>query len=149
MFVDEWLVSVNCSVMSWTEEPSRLHSPWGCSHVIKVTKPVQIGIAIKSPYRLQRVAYMAAVLLLFSSSSSESCSVVSDSLWPHGPYSPWNSSGQNTGVGGLSILQGIFPTQGSNPGLLHCRWVLYQLSHLEGLATYLTPSPLLPKNHLL
>ena len=43
-----------------------------------------------------------------------------NSLWPHGPYSPWNSPGQNTGVGSLSLLQGIFPTQGSNPGLLHC-----------------------------
>ena len=91
---------------------------------------------------------------------SESHSVVSDSLQPHGPYSPWNSPGQNTGVGSLSLpgdlpnpgiesrsptlqgdslpaeppgkpentgvrslslLQGIFPTQGSNQGLLHCR----------------------------
>ena len=43
--------------------------------------------------------------------------------------SPWNSSGQNTGGGSLSILQGIFPTQGSNPGLPHCRQILYQLSH--------------------
>ena len=43
--------------------------------------------------------------------------------------SPWNSPGQNTGVGRHSLLQGIFPTQGSNPGLLHCRWILYQLSH--------------------
>ena len=43
-------------------------------------------------------------------------------------YSPWNSPGQNTGVGSLSLLQGIFPTQGSNPGLLHCRQILYQLS---------------------
>ena len=60
---------------------------------------------------------------------SKSCSVVSDSLWPHGLYSPWNSAGQNTGVGSLSLLQGIFPTQGSNPGLLHCRQILYQLSH--------------------
>ena len=40
-----------------------------------------------------------------------------------------NSLGQNTGVGSISLLQGIFPTQGSNPGLLHNRWVLYQLSH--------------------
>ena len=46
-----------------------------------------------------------------------------------GPYSPWNSLSQNTGVGSLSLLQGIFPTQGSNPGLLHCRQILYQLSH--------------------
>ena len=42
---------------------------------------------------------------------------------------PWNSPGQNTGVGSLSLLQGIFPTQGSNPGLPHCRQILYQLSH--------------------
>ena len=38
-------------------------------------------------------------------------------------YSPWNSPGHNTGVGGRSLLQGIFLTQGSNPGLLHCRWM--------------------------
>ena len=60
---------------------------------------------------------------------SESRSVVSNSLWPHGLYSLWNSPGQNTGVGSLSLLQQIFPTQGSNAGLLHCRWILYQLSH--------------------
>ena len=41
---------------------------------------------------------------------------------------PWNSPGQNTGVGSLSLLQGIVPIQGSNPGLLHCRQILYQLS---------------------
>ena len=62
-------------------------------------------------------------------SKSESRSVVSDSLQPHGLYSPWNSPGQNTGVGDLSLLQGIFPIQGLNPRLSHCRWILYQLSH--------------------
>ena len=46
-------------------------------------------------------------------------------------YSPWNSPGQNTGVGSLSLLQGIFPTQGVNPGLPHCRLILYCLSHQE------------------
>ena len=46
-----------------------------------------------------------------------------------GLYSPRNSPGQNTGVGNLSLLQGIFPTQGSNPGLPHYRWFLYQLNH--------------------
>ena len=60
---------------------------------------------------------------------SESRSVVSDSLRPNGLCSPWNSPGQNTGVGRHSLLQGIFPTQGSNPGLPHCRWILYQMSH--------------------
>ena len=64
---------------------------------------------------------------------SESYSVVLDSLRPGGLYSPWNSLGQNTGVGSLSLLQGIFPTQGSNPGLLHCRQILYQLSHKGNL----------------
>ena len=62
-------------------------------------------------------------------SEIESCSVMSDSLRPLGLYSPWNSLGQNTGMGSLSLLQGIFPTQGSNPGLPHCRQILYQLSH--------------------
>ena len=56
-------------------------------------------------------------------------SVVSDCLRPHELYSPWSSPGQNTGVGSLSLLQGIFPTQGSNLGLPHCRHILYQLSH--------------------
>ena len=60
---------------------------------------------------------------------SKSHSVVSDSLWPQGLYSPWNSPGQNTGVGSLSLFQGIFPIQGSNPGLPHCRQILYQLSY--------------------
>ena len=60
---------------------------------------------------------------------SESRSVVSDFWWPHGLHSPWNSPGQNIGEGSLPCLQEIVPTQGLNPGLLHCRWILYQLSH--------------------
>ena len=55
-------------------------------------------------------------------------SVVSDSV-THGLYSPWNSPGQNTGVGSLCLFQGIFPTQGLNPTLPHCRQIHYQLSH--------------------
>ena len=47
----------------------------------------------------------------------------------HGLYSPRNSPGQKTGVDSLSLLQGIFPTQGFNPGLPHCRQIPYQLSH--------------------
>ena len=57
----------------------------------------------------------------------ESHSAVSDSLQPHGVYNSWNSLGQNTGVGRLSLLQGIFP--GIDPGLPHCRQILYQMSH--------------------
>ena len=105
---------------------------------------------------------------------SESRSVMSDSLRPHGRYSPGNSPGQNpavgilsllqgnlpnpeiesrspalqvdslpaetlgkpktTGVGSLSLLQGIVPTQESNQGLRNCRWILYQLRH-QGIPT--------------
>ena len=62
-------------------------------------------------------------------SESESHSLMSNSLRPHGIYSPWNSPGQNTGVGSHSLLQWIFLTQESNRGLLHCRGILYQLSY--------------------
>ena len=50
-----------------------------------------------------------------------------------GLYSPWNSPGQNTGVGSRSLLQGIFPAQGLSPGLPRCRRILYQLSHKGSL----------------
>ena len=54
---------------------------------------------------------------------------MSDFLWPHGQYSLWNSPGQLTGVGCLSLLQGIFPSQELNRGLLHFRQIPYQLSY--------------------
>ena len=50
-------------------------------------------------------------------------------MQPHGPYSPWNSPGQNIGVGSLSLLQGIFPNERLNPNLPHCRLILYQVSY--------------------
>ena len=57
---------------------------------------------------------------------SESCSVVPDPLRPHGLQParllcPWDSPGENTGLGGQSLLQGVFWTQGWNLGLLHCQ----------------------------
>ena len=85
---------------------------------------------------------------------SESHSVVSDSLWPHGLYSPWNSPGQNTGVGNLSHLQGIVPTQGSNPSLPHCWQILYQLCHkrshriLEWVAIPFSSGSSQPRNQI-
>ena len=68
---------------------------------------------------------------------SESLSVVSDSLWPQRLQParllcPRNSPGKNNGVANCSFRQGILPTQGSNPGLPHCRWILYRLSHHRG-----------------
>jgi len=63
-----------------------------------------------------------------------SCSVMSDSLRSQGLWltrllCPWDSPGKNTGVGCHVLLQGIFPTQGLNPDLPHCGWILYHLSH--------------------
>ena len=92
---------------------------------------------------------LSSVTHILEAKWSESHSVVSNSLQPHGLYSPWNSPGQNTGVGSCSLLQGIFPTQGWNPGLPHCRQILHQLSHKAGGAkTALWPHlyPLLPQS---
>ena len=66
--------------------------------------------------------------------SSGSCLVVPNSLQPHELYParllcPCNSPGKNTGVGSHFLLQGIFPTQGLNPGVLHCRQILHLLIH--------------------
>ena len=75
----------------------------------------------------------------------QSCPTLCD---PMG-YSPWNSPGQNSEVGSLSLLQGILPTQGSNPGLQHCRRILYQLSQREAQENWSglpIPSPADPPN---
>ena len=65
---------------------------------------------------------------------SKSHSVVSNSLHPHGfqpsrVHFPRSSPGKNTGVGRHSPLQEIFPREGSNPDLLHCKWILYYLNY--------------------
>ena len=73
--------------------------------------------------------FFRKITLYESESGSHSVVSVSDCLRLHGLYSPWNSPGQNTGVDSLSLLQGICSTQRLNPGLPHCRWILYQLSH--------------------
>ena len=79
---------------------------------------------------------------------AQSCST----LRPHGVYNPWNSLGQNTKVGSLSLLQGIFPTQGSNSGLPHCQQILYQRSHkgspriLEGVVYPFSHGSSQPRN---
>ena len=62
-------------------------------------------------------------------SESVSPSVMSDSFELLELLCPWNSPDKNTGVGSHSFLQRIYPTQGSHPGLLHCRLILHPLSH--------------------
>ena len=70
--------------------------------------------------------YTQYLFLTWKVKVAQSCLTIPN---PMDIYSPWNSLGQTTGVGSLSLLQGIFPTQGSNTGLPHCRQILYQLSH--------------------
>ena len=76
--------------------------------------------------------------MLLESELSQSCLTLCNPMdygQPHGLWnsldSSWNSPGQNTGVGTLFLLQGIFPIQRLNAGLPHCRWIPYQLSHKE------------------
>ena len=72
---------------------------------------------ITLPTKVCLVKAMVFPGVMYGCEKSESRSAVYDSLQPRGLYSPWNSLGQNTEVGSLSLLQGIFPTQGLNPGL--------------------------------
>ena len=90
-----------------------------------VSSPLQAGGRCPANTAAPGLGAIALVPL----SQSEGRSVASHSLRPHGLRSPWNAPGQNTGMGSLSLLQGIFPTQGRSPGLPQCRWILYQLSH--------------------
>ena len=89
----------------------------------KSSKP---GPQLKYAPRWHLLCRGSAVLCLVT----RSCLAVSESMdcSPPGSSVHGNSSGQNTGVGGHALLQGICPTQGSNPGLPHCRWILYLLS---------------------
>ena len=99
-----------------------------CSHEIK--RSLLLGrkavINLDSLLKSRDITLLTKVRLV-KWCESESCSVLSDSLRPNVWYCPRNSPGLNTGVGSLSLLQGIFPTQGS--GLPHCRQILYKLSH--------------------
>ena len=100
--------------------------------ILRPNLPVTPGVfwlptfAFQSPL-MKRTFFWVLVLeglvLIAKANKSESHSVVSDCLQPHGLYSPWNSPGRNTGGGSLSLLQVIIPTQGSKPGVPHCRWI--------------------------
>ena len=109
---------------------SSLRGHLGCVHIVAVVDnaPVNIGVHISS---------QISVFLSFGFVCI-SLSVVFDSLGPHGLWPArfsclWYSPGKNTGVDCHSLLQRNFPTQGSNPCLLHHRQVLYRLSYREVL----------------
>ena len=114
----------------WTEEPGGLESTGLQSRTWLSTQHRENGIC----FFLWILTCRSSLLVIATVNTvrvkqSESLSVLSNSLQPHELYSPLNSPGQNTGVGSLSLLQGIFRTQGLSPGLPHCRQILYQLSY--------------------
>ena len=113
---------------------SSLALPISCPPLITLCSPLPCSSGLVSapicpkprfPLLLPRSGTLVSKVVALS----EWKSLMSNSLRPHELYSPWNFPGQSTGVGSRSLLQGIFPTQGLNPGLLHCGRILYQLSH--------------------
>ena len=98
------------------------HQDWG-SHQGFIWCLTRASSELAHLQKAYALAPLNKLLLLFFSHE-----VGSDSFQPRGLHSPWNSPGQHAGVGRLSILQGIFPTQGSSPGLPYCRQIVYQLS---------------------
>ena len=107
------------------ETPNPVHQLFAKFPMIVVTLRKNRGWQVQLPSSKFRRKISA-----WAESENESYSVVRVQLFA----TPWiiqsmEFSGQNTGVGSPSLLQGIFPTQGLNPGLPHCRWILYQLSH--------------------
>ena len=105
------------------------YSPWSCKvrHDLATKQKMYICVCMKAK-------------VLFT----QSCSILSfHGLWPARLLCPWNSSARILEWVFQSLLQGIVPTQGSNPGLLHCRWILYCLSHQGSprILEWLAPSP--------
>ena len=98
-------------IIAFLPRSKHLLISWLQSLSAVILKPMKIRfvtVSTFSPSICHEVMGPDAMIL----HESKSHSVVSNSLQPHGLYSPWNSPGQNTGVGSLSLLQGIFPTQG-------------------------------------
>ena len=134
-YMCECLVAQLC--LTLCHMPARILCPWDSSgkntgvgshsflQGIFLTQGSNLGL-LHCRQILYCLNHQGRPILLYE---SESHSVMSDCLRPHGLYILWNSPGQNTGVGSLSFLQGIFPIQGLNPGLLNCRQILDQLSH--------------------
>ena len=130
MWREYWFCEVpSTSAQAW--EKGTFHGGGACSSIPVLHRGNQSkdGLLEFSEFASLLGQVIWSVFSFLICSESESCSVISNSLWSHGLYSPWNSPSQNTGVGSLFLLQGIFPTHKSNGSLLHCRWILDQLSY--------------------
>ena len=103
------ILPLTASTPSYADSP---RDPSGCPHILEfpvflVYNQQESKIVISQNFKEKSRSQTES-----KRSESESLSVVSNSLQPHGIYSPWNSLGHNTEVGSLSVLQGIFSTQG-------------------------------------
>ena len=107
-FFTSWATKLNPWIPEWVAYPFSSRSSWPRN---------QTGVSWIAGRFFYQLSYQGRPKIC------DSHSVVSNSLPPHELYSPWNSPGQNMGMGSLSLLQWIFPTQGLNRGLLHCRWI--------------------------
>ena len=114
----------SCSCKSWPSAPG-LSVQSGADNTDTPGAHSARTSALRSPAAPSLCPRHALLNLDSTSLYHESASVSAQSC----PTLDWDSPGQNTGMGSLSLLQGIFPTQGSNPGLPYCRQILYQLSH--------------------
>ena len=139
-------MAVHSSVLAWrfpwTEEPGGLQSTgservghnW--AEAIKIIDVLTCTLL---------AAFQAASMIPASfvgekreSVVAQSCPTLCDpmdwslGLWPASFLCPWDSLGKNTGVACHFLPRGSFLTQGSNPGFLHCRQILYRLSHFHG-----------------
>ena len=136
MSTSSGLIASNCVSSAYCIVWSNVHSltmhwPWHRACVCLVLTVLLVNITAQTP-DLKGLPHHSPAE--WSESESVSHSVVSDSWQPHGRWPPsllcpWDSPGRNTGVGSHFLLQAIFPSQGSNLGLVHCRQTLDRLSH--------------------
>ena len=114
-------------------------TPWSAAHQAPLPMKFSrqeywIGVPLPSPKVGKVICYFLGLQNHCRQLLCVSQAVMSESLWYHGLQPtrllcPWHFPGKNTGVGFHFLLQRIFPTQGSNPCLLHCRQILSCLSH--------------------
>ena len=137
---ERWGSLASCRLWSLKESDTteRLNNNKSLATGVSFCKNPPVGNVLERNNRANMESLVLSPTRTYCEWASESHSE-SNSSQPHDLYSAWNSPGQNTRAGSLSLLQGIFPSQGWNPGLPHCTWILYQLSHKgsPGLNIYL------------
>ena len=132
-----------CSVVSnslrpYGLSPFRLHCPWdspgnntgvGCLSFCQRISPTSFKLISPVSPALAGGFFTTKPPIVLLCLVAQSCLILCNPMDYSWLLCPWDSPGKNTGVDCHAFLQGIIPTQGSSPGLLHCRWILYPLNH--------------------